>query len=203
MGRNKALLPLDGRPIIQRLHEQFQALFEEVFVVANDAGLYAAYCPRIVPDIFPGKGPLAGLHSALSHTSREWVFLSACDTPFVRDSVVNGLAAYREGADAVLAETEEGPQPLNAYYSKRCLSAVQRCLEAGELKMVSFLPTVRPRLVPWSEVARWDPRGRTFWNMNTPEDYQTALNAWETVGQRPPPSCLTPPPAGARRSAEK
>lgn len=175
MGRNKALLPIGGKPVILRLVEQFQSLFEEAFVIANDAALYAPYCSRIVPDLYPGKGPLAGLHAALSHCGRDWVFISACDTPFIQATVVQEMARLRENVDAALAETEEGPQPLNAYYSRRCLPAIQRCLEADELRMISFWPEIKMRVAPWAQVKQWDSSARTFWNMNTPEDYQAAL----------------------------
>lgn len=175
MGKNKALLPMGGKPVVRRLVELFSQLFEEVMIAANDPALYGPYCRKVVADVFPGKGPLAGLHAALTQARKDWVFMTACDTPFVSENLVRAMSKLTGGVDAVLAETEEGIEPLNAFYSKQCLPAVHGCLEAGEFRMVSFHPRIKLRVVSAAELAQWDPDGRTFWNMNTPEDYEKAL----------------------------
>ena len=69
MGRNKALLELAGKPVIERLVEQFRKTFAEVIVIANDTQ-YGRFCDAVFSDIYYEKGPLAGLHSALTHAAR-------------------------------------------------------------------------------------------------------------------------------------
>ena len=65
-------------------------------------------------------------------------------------------------------------EPLHAIYRRSCLRAVAARLAAGERPMVSFLPDVRVRVVQTDEIRRFDPDLRSFFNMNTPEDWQAA-----------------------------
>ncbi|HJX16085.1 MAG TPA: molybdenum cofactor guanylyltransferase, partial [Candidatus Deferrimicrobiaceae bacterium] len=68
MGRNKALLSFRGRPLIARVYETVQPLFEDIFLVTNDPGLFDFVpCPKI-PDRVPGKGPISGVDAALRHS---------------------------------------------------------------------------------------------------------------------------------------
>jgi len=177
MGRNKAFLEVDGRPVIRRLIERFDAVFSEVLIVSNDPGAYRGVCAKVVADIFPGRGPLAGIHSALSHAKNGWIFVSACDCVFFNPEVVRGLWALSDGVDAVVAELDGYLEPLNALYSAACLGPVRRRLEESRLRVVSFYPEIRLRVVSAAQIGRWDPTGRMFWNMNTPADYRAAVAA--------------------------
>ena len=177
MGKNKALLELDGKSLIERLVLAFEELFAEVFVVANDPAPYEAISSRIVPDLYPGLGPLAGIHSALRHARHEWVFVSGCDSPFVNQVALREMAGLREGVDAVLAETEDGLHPLSAFYARACLDPIEDCLEGGRLRVVGFHPEIRRLVIPADQARQWDPWGRMFLNINTPADYENALDS--------------------------
>jgi len=181
MGRNKALLDLGGQPVIQRLVEQFQRTFDEVLVIANDSAVYQRFCNSVYPDIHLEKGPLAGLHSALRHAANDWVFISACDSPFFNVNLFGAMLSLRKNADAVICETEDGLQPLTALYSRRCLQPIENCLEQERLKVVSFHDQIRLQIVPNEDVERLDSGSRMFWNMNYPEDYEQAVQ-WTEVG---------------------
>ena len=70
MGRCKALLELDGETLISRLAGELSA-FDELLISSNDEALAAGLPGRVVRDVFPGCGPLAGLHESLSATEME------------------------------------------------------------------------------------------------------------------------------------
>jgi len=139
---------------------------------------YADLPARIVPDLYPGRGPLAGIHAGLVHAEHEWAFVCACDTAFFNPDVVRGMWDLRGGVEAVLAEVAGGPQPLNAWYSSQCVGPLQACLEAGRLRAVSFCENIRARVVDAAQLAVWDPSGRMFWSLNTPEDFEKATAAY-------------------------
>ncbi|MEI7817936.1 MAG: formate dehydrogenase accessory sulfurtransferase FdhD, partial [Desulfuromonadales bacterium] len=79
MGSNKALLEVDGTPIITRTYKILSSLFHEVIVVTNSPQDYDFLPCRKVPDIYPGYGSIAGLHSALTHSNTAHSFVTACD----------------------------------------------------------------------------------------------------------------------------
>ena len=92
MGENKALIPIDGVPIIERIHRLFQELFEEVIIVSNEKHLYKRLSARIVADLLPDKGALGGLYTGLFFSSFHHAFCVACDMPFLNGKLIEYLA---------------------------------------------------------------------------------------------------------------
>jgi len=78
MGRNKALLDFDGRPLIERVIERVQAVCAQVIIVANDADVFARFGLRVVGDVYPGKGSLGGNFSGLQATREQSALTVAC-----------------------------------------------------------------------------------------------------------------------------
>lgn len=171
MGCDKSLLPLDGARFIERIHRQMAALFDEVIVVTNSPGLYEGLACRKVPDLYPLKGSLTGIHSGLCHARSDKAFVVACDMPFLSAEVIRRLCARGEAGDVVIPRSERGAEPLHALYDKRCLPAVEALLDAGEKKIVRFFPRVRVHEVPTAAFADCDPEGCSFRNINTPQEY--------------------------------
>ncbi len=59
--------------------------------------------------------------------------------------------------------------PLHAVYTKQCLGPIEARLNAGDLRVISFYPDVRVRVLSQSELERWDPQHLSLFNANTPE----------------------------------
>lgn len=171
MGCDKSLLPLAGARFIERIFRQMSALFDEVLVVTNSPGLYAELPCRKVPDLYPVKGSLTGIHSGLCHAGHDKIFVVACDMPFLCAEVIHRLCARSEAADVVIPRSRRGAEPLHALYARRCRSAVEALLAAGEKKIVRFFPQVRVCEVPAAAFADCDPQGSSFRNINTPQEY--------------------------------
>lgn len=191
MGCDKSLLPLDGARFIERIYRQLAALFDEVIVVTNSPGLYEGLPCRKVPDLYPLKGSLTGIHSGLCHARSEKVFVVACDMPFLSAEVIRRLCAQGDAADVVIPRSERGAEPLHALYHRRCLPAVEALLDAGEKKIVRFFPQVRVQEVPAAAFADCDPQGRSFRNINTPQEY-FALRETEREGRAAAPEPAPP-----------
>lgn len=81
MGRDKALLPLDGKPLVERAVTKLQRLCAKVSVLSRNAEL-AAYAP-LVPDHFGGSGPLGGIEAALLDSEFAWNLILPVDMPFL------------------------------------------------------------------------------------------------------------------------
>lgn len=184
MGRPKALLPFEGGALIEAVYRRMAGLFRDVVVVADDHGpLDFLPCPK-VPDLYRGRGSLAGIHAGLRAARTEHVFVAACDMPLLDGDLVRHLASLREGYDAVVPESDAGPEPLCAVYGKGALAAVEEALGADRRRIADLLPRIRTRTVPREEVARFDPGYRSFRNINTPDEYG-ALLAGNPPGRGP------------------
>ena len=171
MGSNKALLPYRGGRFIEAIHRQLAELFEEVILVTNRPEQYAFLTCAKVPDLFPGMGALAGLHSGLHHAANQFIFAVACDMPYLNSTLIRRLSAHRHLADVVIARGEKGWEPLHAVYSKSCLNPMQKALSADRKRIVSFFPEVQVCEFSSDSVADIDPGFDSFRNINTPEEY--------------------------------
>ncbi len=177
MGQNKAVMPFIGQPLIARVISRLVHLAGEVLVTTNQPEGLAFLNLPLVPDVLPGMGALGGLYTALSAAHLPLVALVACDMPFANPAL---LAAERDlmvqtGADVVIPRSDYGYEPLHAiYHREACLGPVRAALEANRLRMTSWFDSVQVQLMEPDEVRRYDPHGRAFLNVNTPEEFAQA-----------------------------
>jgi molybdopterin-guanine dinucleotide biosynthesis protein A len=175
MGREKAWLELGGHPLINIQITLLKQLFEQVRIIATDLDdRWKTLGIPIQPDLRPGNGPLGGIHAALSTARSERVFVTACDFPFLSARLIKGLAKLSEHHDAVLPWSDHGPVPVCAFYSSKCLQAIESSIGQGERKATEFLRQVDVLMVSGKNLIELDPEGLALSNLNTPEDYERA-----------------------------
>lgn len=178
MGSNKALLPQNGSRFIEGIYQTLDELFEEVIVVTNSPDQYAFLPCRKVPDLYPGKGVLAGIHSGLVHSETDAIFTVACDMPSLNADLIRHLCSLSGGVDMVISSTERGFEPLHALYSKGCLTALEELLQSEvNRRVIALLSRVQAREVLPEEIEPFDPGFSSFDNINTPEDYFRLRNS--------------------------
>lgn len=148
MGENKALLSFRGHPMIGMVADAARPVAAELFVVADEGAPYLAMGLKTVADVYTGRGPLGGLHAALTASRTEATLLLACDIPLVSTSLLRYLAAFPSGAPARVAEIDGRIQPLCAVYDKRCLPVIERLIADDRLMMAALLDTVHAQRVP-------------------------------------------------------
>jgi FdhD protein len=172
MGRNKALMEVNGERMVETAYRRMAELFDEVLLVTNTPEIYDFIPCRKIADIYPGMGPLGGIHAALSSCSAARAFVTACDMPGLNPRLIRELSNMPGGVDVVIPETPGGLEPLHAVYAKSCLAKMEAMLRAGERRILSFFDLAHVRLVPRGKIATLDPDYASFRNVNTPEDYQ-------------------------------
>lgn len=177
MGTDKAQLDFRGRPLLPQLAERLQGCTSRVLVVKRE-GQPLPVLPDgvdVVTDLLPALGPLGGLLTGLAAAPTPFVFLGACDLPLLDPALVRWLARHpARGADVILPIRDEHPEPTHALYAARCLGAIKRAVLSGELGMGSWLGSVRVERVGEDQWRSVDPDGRSFVNVNTPEDLAAA-----------------------------
>ncbi len=174
MGTDKGLMEFQGEKMIRRTMDVFRGLFREILIVTNLPLDYLDQDARIVTDIFPGKGPIGGIHTGLFFSSNEHAFFAACDMPFFNSEFISYMISRIGNYDIIVPETEKGPQPLHAIYSRKCLNRIKTLINEDRLKVTGFYKSFRTLPIPMKEIARFDPENRIFFNVNTPEDLKGA-----------------------------
>jgi molybdopterin-guanine dinucleotide biosynthesis protein A len=170
-GKNKALLSLGGRTVLDQVYHAFQGLFDEVLLVTRDPLQYLSWDLTIVTDLFPTRSSLTGIHAGLFHASAPHAFITACDSPFLKPELIMTLLEELEPRwDVIIPVTEQGHQPLCAIYSRRCIRPIEDQLRNEDPKILNFFPKVKVKEIPEERLRQADPDLVSFVNINTPED---------------------------------
>jgi molybdopterin-guanine dinucleotide biosynthesis protein A len=180
-GKNKSFNKIGGRTIIDRIYGIFDEIFDDIILVTNDPTAYLGRDCTIVTDIYPFRSSLTGIHAGLFYSRHPFAFFAACDTPFLKESVVlRILCAIEEKYDVILPETSSGLEPLCAAYSKRSLVHITRNLENQTLKIQSFFNKIRLKKIPEEIIRESDPELLSFFNINTPADLEKAEQIYQS-----------------------
>ena len=174
-GRNKAFFKVGGKLILDRLYTIFSDLFDDIILVTNDPLQFVGWDLKIVTDLYPVRSSLTGLHAGLFYAEHPFAFFSACDTPFLRPSLVETLLANIDRRlDIIMPATSAGMEPLCAVYSKRCLPSAEHHIQQQKLKIQLALRKHRWKKIPEAKLREKDPELISFFNVNTPRDLSIA-----------------------------
>ena len=174
MGRDKAVLEIDGQTLLDRAIELGRAAGD--VVVVGDPTKYQASVP-VVADIYPDHGPLGGIHAALKQTMTECNLVLAVDMPFVAPEFLRRLLSesLRNTATVTIPRTSRGFEPLCAVYRREFAIVAERALEEGRNKIDSLLAQLETRIIEGTELIRQGFSEEMFRNLNTPEDWHNSV----------------------------
>jgi molybdenum cofactor guanylyltransferase len=176
LGVDKASLEIGGKTVLERVLDCLLDIFTKALLVVQDDSYNApaGYDERlkVVVDVLPGKGPLGGIYTALEHSPAPYVFVMACDMPYPSCELVRCLLAEAPGREAVVPRRGKYIEPLFAVYSRETRRKILPRLESNRLKIHEFIDDLNVRYLDEQEIAACDPRSRSFFNINTPEDLE-------------------------------
>jgi molybdopterin-guanine dinucleotide biosynthesis protein A len=173
-GQDKAQLSLNGETLLARTLQTLSRVTDDLVVVGPPERRQEAGLARVVSDEYPDSGPLGGIYTALRASSAAAVLVVACDMPFLSEDLLRHLLTLREDFDVVLPRVDGHGEQLHAIYAAACCEPMKRHLDAGDYKIDRVFAEVRVRTVAEDELRRYDPGLRSFWNVNTPEDWERA-----------------------------
>ena len=186
MGEDKRYLVVGEQTLLERGLAVLHSLFQEVLVVIAQDSLPLKVAARVVRDLVPDCGSLGGLYTGLTQATTPYIFVAACDMPFLDPAVITQFTSRRASADIVMAKLAARLHPLHALYSKGCLPVLEQMIRARQLKIQEMLShaSLHVRYVTDADLLTIDPSGRSFQNVNTPAD----LEVTRSLLSRLPPS---------------
>ena len=177
MGRDKALIALQGVPLLRQVCEVALNCVGQVYVVTPWPERYQDILPnacRVIREIpLPGEtqshGPLVGFAQGLTQVKTDWVLLLACDLPQLQVEVLQSWAMKLENvpqeAIALLSRQPKGWEPLCGFYRRQCLPRLTQFINDGGR---SFQGWLSQSLVQELQVRD----AQIFFNCNTPTDLE-------------------------------
>lgn len=169
MGRDKALIEVDGRTLLEHAIERLRAHTREILVI-GDPAKYGMYWDHVIADDILERGPLGGITTALKHARYVRLIVTACDMPALNDRLVVRLKqAMDMGGDVVVPRHGDSIEPLAAAYHRRCIEPFMASIAHGALRMTDALKKVDTRsldVTPGEQGWAAD----MFRNLNSPTD---------------------------------
>ena len=173
MGVNKSFLKLGNQTIIERIVDLMKSIFSEVIIITNTPDEYKFLNLPLYEDIYKWKGPLAGIHSALTHSQTEKIFVLSCDVPLMSKEMIEYIIEYKTDKSIVFCEAAGYHQPLVGVYSKKILSEIEKFISNNEMSDKSFhqfLKIVDAEIIHPEKLSFY--KDEIFFNVNRPEDYE-------------------------------
>lgn len=163
-GADKALIELNGRPLIAHAIERLRDQVGVLLINANgDPARFRCFDVPVIADAEADfAGPLAGMATGLAAARTEWIACVPCDCPRFPLDLVRQLAicAARAARPAALARTASGVQPVFALLSKALREPLTKALARGERKAERWFAGVGALEVQFDDEA-------AFVNINT------------------------------------
>ncbi|GIQ69520.1 molybdenum cofactor guanylyltransferase [Xylanibacillus composti] len=147
-GVHKALWTYQGERLVQRQIQLMQPICSEIILVTNEPRLFLPLVDsrvRIITDFYDGKGPLGGMHAAMTLAKHPHLWVVGCDMPFLSsDAALLSWKLIRKlDVDAVLPLLDGKLHPWHGVYNKRCASVLSFLLDRDKESIWSFLERVR------------------------------------------------------------
>lgn len=169
MGTDKALVALGGKTLLERAVDTWKDYGAgiQLSVGAPERKELAPNGMEAVADIYPDRGPLAGLHAGLRACTCRWMLLVGVNFPFLTPAQADVLVDAIGDADACVYTIQGQPQPLFGVYRKRCMSFAETMMLNGDYDIHNLLNWANTVYVPLEDPA-------VFHSVDTPADLEAA-----------------------------
>lgn len=176
MGTNKSFLKIGNQTIIERIVDLMRSIFPEVIIITNSPDEYKFLNIPLYEDIYKWKGPLAGIHSALTHTKTEKIFVLSCDVPLMTKEMIQYIVDYKSDKPVIFCEAAGYHQPLVGIYSKKIIKEIEYFISNNDLNDKSFhkfLSSIETEIIHPQSLSFY--KDEIFYNVNNMNDYNELL----------------------------
>lgn len=181
MGLNKSFLKVGEVTMIERTTELMKSLFERVILITNTPDEYKFLGIEMFEDIYKNVGPLAGIHSGLSHSNTDKNFIISCDMPFVNKGVIEFIIKYKTNKSITITKADGFVQQLCGLYSKQDLQEIVEIIDDDKFeinnsqkcgcKVLQLVQKLDADIIDIANEYDGYEEGM-FLNMNKPEDFE-------------------------------
>jgi molybdenum cofactor guanylyltransferase len=165
MGRDKATISIGEMRLIEHVFVKVRPIFDDILVISSHHDSIQGIDAPVFGDVLPYRSPLVGIISALLYSRTPYVFVVACDMPFLDKGLILSMIQEIRGEDVIIPKTVVGYEALHAIYNRSCLSPMLSLVDAGRFRVRDVFPFVNMRAVSVDSIS-------VFTNVNTEKDLE-------------------------------
>lgn len=169
-GNNKALVEINGIPMIERVLKVMQSVFQHLILITNSPDEYSHLKLAMHEDLIKGLGPLGGIFTGLTAIPHDEGFLVACDMPYLNRELIRYMVEIKGDFDVVVPRVFGKMEALHALYSKRCIPPIRKLIDSRNYQVIKFFSEVSVRFIEEDEIRIYDPGLKSFFNVNRPQE---------------------------------
>lgn len=179
-GNVKGLLKIKNSTFLEKIQETLND-FSSIYLSINDKFSkeqkqnFENMGFKIIEDIYKGIGPLGGIYSSLLNCKEEYLFITACDMPFITKNSIEVLCnKVDKNTDGVVFYDKNNKlYPLGAIYSKNVLPIIEEMIEKKYYKL-SYL--IEKSNFVKINIEKTDIPLKVLSNINTLQEYDLFIN---------------------------
>ena len=171
---NKAFAEINNKTVIETIVHKFRGFFAETLIISNQPELYQGLGLDVYRDIYPYRGPVAGIHAALYYARYDPVFVLSCDMPFINMDMVAYMIDKIGSHQAVAIEMDSYIHATAAVYARDCLPVFQDCLENNKLKLTRIVEEMDSLILKADDLRQFGDLSELLLNVNDPLTLKTA-----------------------------
>ncbi len=168
MGRDKGLIKLNGKPMIQHVIDHIEPICDQLLISANDKS-YKDFGFPVYHDEIDEIGPAGGILSCFKHSKHEKNIIISCDLPFASTQFIRKLLDLSGDYEITLPMSGTHYQPLCAVYSRQVYPVFEKTVNKGIFSLKSIIKSFRIQVIKPEDIQGYD-LSRELRNINSPDD---------------------------------
>jgi len=150
-GEDKGLYVFRSKTLIEYSIEIAQKFSQDIIIISSNKA-YQQFGFPVYADIFPGLGPMGGIHSGLTYSKHQINLVLSCDTPFINTQLIDLLISKYDKEEILIIKTADGKQQtLMGIYHKKILKSLENEISKNHLKMTGFINQMNSRIIELPE----------------------------------------------------
>lgn len=180
-GKNKALVELNGTPLIERVVHIMAKIFRNIIISSNTPHEYEYLGLPIYKDILVDLGPIGGIYTGLKVIKDDVGFFVACDMPFLNENLIRYMTRMRGDSDIVIPRVDWMVEALHAIYTKNCLPEIEKQVHSGIYHARQLLDVMKVKYIDEEKLRSFDPQLDAFINVNRPSELSKIKKLQENI----------------------
>jgi molybdopterin-guanine dinucleotide biosynthesis protein A len=172
MGFDKASIRIGDRLLVDIISEKLSEIFEEIIFVADSKNKFKDCGFTVIEDIIKNFGPAGGIYTGLKMVSSEYVFVTACDMPFISKAFILYMMdlAVKKNVHGVFTKRGQRLEPLCSIYSYHMLPQFESVIREGDPRLLEIIRRSMTYLIEEEDAKEYDINLDFFTNLNYPSD---------------------------------